>query len=226
MHHAVNAAVKTVDSITHPPILRIALACFGISLLVMIVFVVSMTSLAAAITLQQEWLDWAVAILSGAGAVIAAWFLFPVTIPIIAGLFEDSILKRVEAKDYPNVPEPQPQPFFPNLWEDVRFAGKVLGLNLLCLPLYLIPLVNLVIYYLLNGYLFGSEFFGIAAGRHIGKKQARLLRKQHGQKIFFGGVIIAFAATLPIVNLFVPFLGMAMMAHLYHKLKPADEAQP
>jgi CysZ protein len=222
MHQPINAAAKALDNLTYPPILRIALLCCGLSLLAMILFVTTITSLAAMVVIEQAWLDWALAIFSGAGAMALAWFLFPAMIPIIAGLFEDKILSAIDAKDYPHTPVPQPQPFLPNLWQDIRFAGKIILLNLLCLPFYLIPVLNVPIYYTLNGYLLGSEFFAIAAGRHLGKKQAHALRKQHSTKIWLGGLIIAFAATLPILNLLMPILAMALMAHLYHGLPEQD----
>lgn len=220
MRRVIHAAFRAADSLRQPELMKLALFCCALSLLAMGLFIGTVSGLTAwMIELQQAWLDWLAALLGGAGSVLIAWFLFPVTVPIIAGLFEDRVLRAVEKNAYPDLPEPPPQPFLPNLLEDVRFAGRVLLLNLLCLPFYFIPMVNVVLYYALNGYVFGSEFFAIAAGRHIGKKEARALRRRHAATVFGAGVLVAVTATLPVVNLFAPFLGMALMAHVYQTLK-------
>src|SRR3546814_18267334 len=63
-------------------------------------------------------------------------------------------------------------------------------LNLLVLPLYLvliwIPPLNLLLFYLLNGYLLGREYFEMVAVRRLDLAAAKRLRRA-----FRGQVILA-----------------------------------
>ena len=52
-----------------------------------------------------------------------------------------------------------PAPFWPELLHDLGFTVKALLLNILVLPLYLVPVLNLVLFYWLNGRLLGREYF-------------------------------------------------------------------
>jgi uncharacterized protein involved in cysteine biosynthesis len=113
----------------------------------------------------------------------------------------------------------------PEIFHDARFTLTAIGLNLLVLPLYLVPGINLVLFYLLNGYLLGREFFVAMARRHMPINEAIQLRKDHSRIITLGGIGLAFLATIPLVNLFAPFWGVAMMTHLFHALKPEPKVK-
>ena len=96
------------------------------------------------------------------GSIGAGWIallLFPSITPIIVSFFDVAITRLIEQHDYPATPQPQPLPFWPEFWHDVRFALKALLLNIVVLPLYLVPGVNVVLFYLLNGSLLGREYF-------------------------------------------------------------------
>src|SRR5690606_18771637 len=108
----------------------------------------------------------------GLAALILAWFLFPGIMPVIVHFFDNRIAGAIERRDYPASPQPAQQPFWPEFWHDVRFALLAVGLNLLALPLYLFPPLNLLVFYGLNGYLLGREFFGMVARRHLAASQA------------------------------------------------------
>lgn len=158
---------------------------------------------------------------------IITYLLLPVLLPVIAAFFQESIANRIEEKDYPEfMPPACERPFAQELWEDTKFVGLVLGLNLLLIWTYFIPVVNLFTYYGLNGYLIGREFFETAAARHIGKKNAKKLRKQHSTSAFLCGASIVFLTNIPVVQLIAPFVGVAMMVHLYHLLPKSEEILP
>ena len=86
------------------------------------------------------------------------------------------------------------------------------------MPLYLLPLFNLCLFYLLNGYLLGREFFVMVARRHMPIETAEALRKAHSRPVTIAGIALALCATIPIANFFAPFWGIAVMTHLYHRL--------
>ncbi len=128
----------------------------------------------------------------------------------------------IEREDYPQLPPAQP-PFWPTLLQDVMFSLKAIGLNLICLPLYFSPLFGLALYYGLNGYLLGTQFFRMAAGRRASQADAERLRRSARFSIVSAGVAISFCSTIPVINLVAPLLGVAVMLHLFHALNGAEK---
>ena len=152
---------------------------------------------------------------------------------LIANFFDEAIAQRVEEARYPAMAIGTPQPFWPELRHDLGFLLKLVLYNagLLLGSLIIFPLLAVLPFTLLmlNGYLIGLEFFTMAGGRHIGRPAAFKLAKQHRLVIFLSGLAMLLASSIPIINLAVPFWGVAMMVHLYHRLSghyPAQEILP
>jgi CysZ protein len=152
------------------------------------------------------------------GATFIAWFLFPGIMPVIISFFDNRIVTLIEREDYPNVPVMSPPAFWPEFWHDVRFSLMVIALNIIVLPLYIVPVVNIFLFYVLNGYLLGREFFVMVGRRHTPTYLAEEFRRRHSRAVTIAGMLLTVAATIPIVNLFAPFWGIAVMTHLYHRL--------
>jgi uncharacterized protein involved in cysteine biosynthesis len=89
--------------------------------------------------------------------------------------------------------------------------------NIIVLPLYFIPVINLFVYYLLNGYLISREYFQMVAIRHHEMEEVTRLRKTNASELYLMGIVIAFALTIPILNLIAPIIATAAMVHLYKK---------
>ncbi|MHA1539985.1 MAG: EI24 domain-containing protein [Alphaproteobacteria bacterium] len=170
-----------------------------------------------------HWLDVLLDTIGGIGAGFAAWFLFPIVLPLIASLFQEAIAEKVESKHYKGEGVLALRPFWSELFYDIKFILYALFLNLLCLPLYMMPVVNVFVYYGLNSYLLGREFFEIAAARHYGKTQGAKLRKNHRFSAMTGGFFITFIANVPFLNLLSPFLGVVLMVHIFHSINRAKK---
>ncbi|MCF3640474.1 sulfate transporter family protein, partial [Rhizobium sp. TRM95111] len=99
----------------------------------------------------------------------------------------------------------------------IKFLGVVILGNVVALFLLFIPGVNLVAFFLVNGYLLGREFFEFAAMRFRSPAEARLFRAKHGSTVFLAGLLIAGFLAIPIVNLLTPLFAAGLMVHL-HKL--------
>ena len=162
------------------------------------------------------------------GATMLAWALFPGIMPIIVNFFDDRIAILIERHDYPATPPARAPHFWNEFAHDVRFTLMAIALNILVIPLYFFPLLNLFVFFGLNGYLLGREFFSMVALRHIPLEEVERLRRLHHRTILTAGVALTVLATIPLVNLFAPFWGVAMMVHLYHILArtPASEVLP
>jgi CysZ protein len=188
-----------------------------ITLVVLIGFVVLVTFIAKHMAPLLENQDYAFYVpwIAGIGSFMIAWLLFPGIMPFIAGFFSNDIIEVIERQDYPPVIM-NPNSFFSDLIFDTKFALKALLFNLLVLPLYLIPVINLLLFFSLNGYLLGKQFYMAAARRHVDDLKVSALGTKYSRAIFWAGVLIAFLATIPLINLIIPFWGVALMTHLFH----------
>jgi CysZ protein len=156
--------------------------------------------------------------LGSIGGTMIAWILFPALMPIIIRFFDTQIALLIEEEDYPDTARPAEAPFWKELLHDLRFSATAILLNILVLPLYMLPVINLILFYLLNGYLLGREFFVIAARRHIPVYEAQELFHRYGTTIILSGIALVMLATIPVINVLAPFWGIAFMIHLYHRL--------
>ena len=114
-------------------------------------------------------------------------------------------------------------PIGEGIWLSLKFAGVVILGNLVALALLLVPGINLIAFFVVNGYLLGREFFEFAARRFGSEGAVRELRSKHSATIFGAGLVIAAFLAVPILNLLTPLFGAAMMVHL-HKAIAAREA--
>jgi CysZ protein len=161
---------------------------------------------------------WLTHILASFGGMFVAHLFFPLLYPILISFFDDRICDVIEHEDYPQLP-PAKGPFWPTIFNDAAFSGKALILNLLCVPFWLFPPLAIPVYYMLNGYLLGTQFFRIVAGRRVTVAEAEALQKQSHHAVLLTGVAISFSATIPVINLAAPVVGIAAMLHLFHALR-------
>lgn len=170
------------------------------------------------------WLDHsavraAIDTLGGFAVLALAWLLFPAAIGMITGFFLERVARAVERRYYPTLPAPREQPLIEILATGLRFFAVMVVLNLLALPLYLLPGMNLALYYGLNGYLLGRQYYEMVALRRMDAATAARLRRTHAARIFVAGAAIAFVLTIPLANLLAPVLATAFMVHVVAGLK-------
>ena len=146
----------------------------------------------------------------------------------ITSFFLDDVAEAVEAVHYPALPPVPRTSFWDGLRDTVSFLGLMLVANLAAFLLYaLFPPLAPLIFYAMNGFLLGREYFQVAAMRREGRSRARLLRRRHGLRIWLAGILMALPLSIPVLNLFVPILGAATFTHLYHRLTgPGVRAAP
>ncbi|NVJ93869.1 MAG: EI24 domain-containing protein [Methylocystaceae bacterium] len=163
------------------------------------------------------WLDQAIDWLGSIATIAVVWLLFPAVASVIIGFLLEDIAHAVEQKHFPGLPEAISVPWGETLVDAIKFAGVMILLNILALPIYLLfPAVNLVVFYGLNGYLISREYFELVAQRRVGLKKAKALRKAYQGKLLVAGALTTFLLTIPLVNLLAPVVGTAVMVHLFH----------
>ena len=104
----------------------------------------------------------------------------------------------------------------------VNFLGLVIAANAVVLVLipFLGPLIP-PIFWGVNGYLLGQEYFTLVALRWMPPNEARALRQRNSWTIWAAGVLIAAPLSLPLINLMIPVLGVATFTHLFHRMVAA-----
>jgi uncharacterized protein involved in cysteine biosynthesis len=99
----------------------------------------------------------------------------------------------------------------------LAFAAVVLVLNVVALPLYLVPGLNVPVYLLLNGYLLGREYVELVLARRHRFGELGALRRRHKAQLWSSGLVTALILLVPVVNLLAPVLGAAFATLRLHR---------
>lgn len=149
----------------------------------------------------------------GAGAIVLGIAVSPAISMLIGGVLFEYAVGRVEKAI--GAPTPRKPSFFEGLWNGVRLAVPSLLLNLLVLPLYIIPGVNAFVFFSLNGYLMGRDYAMVAGVRRLPFRDALRLRRKHRASVFLIGLV---CAIVPFVG---PLIGASGMTRLINALTPS-----
>lgn len=163
------------------------------------------------------WLNTIVEVLGVLGTVVVSWFLFPGIVVAVSSLFLERVVDATEARYFPDLPPARPLPLAKALPASLRLLGLSLLLNLAALPLYFVPLLNLPLWLLLNGYLVGREYAELVGLRRVEPEALAVLRRQQRGMFLLTGVVIALLLTIPVVNLVAPIVGASLMAQRFHR---------
>ena len=151
--------------------------------------------------------------------ILSVFLMVPVA-SAITSMFLDDVAHAVEDRHYPGLPPAPRIPFAEALRDTINYLGVLIGANVLAIALYvLISPAALFIFWGLNGFLLGREYFQLAAMRRIGRAGAKELRSRHRGTIWLAGTLMAMPLSVPLVNLLVPVLGAATFTHLFHRLR-------
>ena len=165
------------------------------------------------------WLDWTIKALAGAGAVVLSLMLFPLLATMAVGLFLEEIADAVDARHYPDKPEAPGQSILSSTLSTAKLVLVALALNILVLPLYLLPGLNVFVFYGLNGYLFGREYFELVALRRLEPRMARRVYRKSRWRVFAGGILITLLLSIPVINWLMPMIATAFMVHEFDALE-------
>lgn len=155
--------------------------------------------------------------------ILSIFLMVPVASAITSMMLDD-VAQAVEDKHYSALPKVAGVPFGDALRDTVNFLGLLIGINLLALILYVIfPFAALFIFWGVNGFLLGREYFTLAALRRVGRAEAKVLRRRHRATIWLAGVLMAIPLSVPLLNLIIPIVGAATFTNLYHMLVGTPE---
>lgn len=212
--------------------LRVLLIGVGLTLLLLIAAYAGLLWLIELLLGPETWIPilgevtWVDDLASGASLLLMLVLSIFLMVPVasaITSMFLEEVAGAVEAKHYPALVPAAPIGFWDGLRDTLNFLGVLIAANLMAIVLYIIftPFA-LLIFWALNGFLLGREYFTLAAMRREGRAGAKRLRSKHAAKIWLAGVLMAAPLSIPLVNLFIPILGAATFTHIYHGLKARD----
>ena len=156
------------------------------------------------------------ALLSLAIIPISAFLLFRVVAIAITWIFADDIIDAVEDRYYPQKAAFGKRPGVgAGVHMAVRSIARVVGYNLLALPLYIILLVTgvgtAIAFMLINALLLGKDLEDMLIARH-GASQGSIQKLPRLLLGFIGTI----GMLIPFFNLLVPVLATAMAVHVVH----------
>lgn len=168
------------------------------------------------ITWVKDLLGWGSILLM----IVLSFFLMVPVASAFTGLFLEDVARAVERKHYPSLPSPPRIPFRENLTDSLNFLGLLLVVNVLALGVYaFLNVFSPLVFWAINGYLLGREYFQMAAMRRLGRARAKALYKQNWVEIWLAGVLMAIPLTIPLINLLIPILAAATFTHMFHRLE-------
>ncbi|MFK7837687.1 MAG: EI24 domain-containing protein [Sulfitobacter sp.] len=217
-----------LGQLSDPRFRRVFFLGIGLALALLIGFTAGFAWFTDWITPEELWLPvlgevrWIDDLLSWGAAFLLLFLSTFLMIPVasaITSMFLDEVADAVEAKHYLNLPRTQPVPFGDAVRDTVNFLGVLIAANLLAIVLYVMfPPAAIFIFWGVNGFLLGREYFTMVAIRWVGRIEAKRLRSQFSGPIWVAGVLMAMPLSVPLLNLIIPILGAATFTHLFHGL--------
>lgn len=208
--------------------LRVVLLGVGLSAALLIAVALSLGQLLGWLLPDHLTLPWVGEVggidqIAGWGAIVLiaglSIFLMVPVAALFSGLFLEQVADAVEDRHYPALLPAQPISLYESLRGSINFFGVLVAVNAVALLLYLIlgPF-GPVLFWVVNGYLLGREYFQTVAYRRMDRRSAQALRKANAGTIWLAGALMAAPLSLPLVNLIVPVLGVATFTHIFHAL--------
>ncbi len=223
-----DAFFKAVGQMGDPRFRSVLLRGVGITVLVLFAFAALMVWGAGWLvgdSLTLPWIGtitWVDNVLSWAMVpvtMVASVFLMVPVASAVTGLFLEEVAQAVEDVHYPEAGHAASVPFSESVMDGLGFLGTMVLANVVALVLYLLfaPFAPFI-FWGLNGFLLGREYFILAAMRRVGRVEAKRLWRRHLTTIWAGGVLMAMPLSVPVVNLLIPVLGAATFTHIFHGL--------
>jgi len=150
----------------------------------------------------------------------ALWIFFSIIlIPIgnlISSLFEEKIFEIVKEHNSYNFSKNRKSiTFIKSIIFTIKLSFIAILINVVLIPIYFfLPIANIIIFILVNGYLIGREFYGNILMQFYDKEEIRKYYIDSSREAHAFGCLICFLYTVPVLNLFAPFFATLCFSHL------------
>ncbi len=224
------AALRAIAQMFSPRFRRVLWRSLALTIVLLLLLWAALTRLAAmwidqtAVVASHGWIETFAIFFAGFGLIIGLAYFIPPISMLVASFFLDDVAEKIERGDYPADKPGTAMSTGTAIVEGVRFAAVALGVNVLALLLLFIPIVNLFAFFAANAWLLGREYFALAAGRFRSPEEMRALRDRNSGTVTFAGLLIAIFVAVPILNLFTPLFGTALMVHVHKGIERRERA--
>ncbi|MBT9384506.1 EI24 domain-containing protein [Pseudooceanicola sp. CBS1P-1] len=169
-----------------------------------------------------HWLD---TLAAASGVLVMMGLSVFLMIPVASAftsLFLDDVAEAVEHRHYPQLPDVPGQSIPDAIRDTFSFLGVMIVANILAFVLYLIfPPFAPLIFWGLNGFLLGREYYTLAAVRRLPADQVKDQRRRNTPTIWAAGILMAIPLSIPLLNLVIPIIGAATFTHIFHGTQKA-----
>jgi len=221
------ALTKAFAQLDDPRLQRILLWSVGLALGVLLGLGVLLWFVIVQLDLfSWAWLETLFEWGSGLAIAVLLILLFPAAVSATIGLFLEAVAEAVESRHYPGLAPPRAQSIHEAIVSGLKFALVAILLNLVVLPVYIVgiflPPLNFFVFYGLNGYLLGREYYETVALRRLDARLAGEVRRRNNWRVFLAGVVITVMLTVPILNLIAPVIATAFMVHIFELIRRGE----
>jgi len=170
-----------------------------------------------------EWLDQAISWLVNFFIDILGWVLVAalstITATMIIGFFTPIIVKEIHKRHYAHIPLEGGLSILDYLLLLVRSIVKFLGVLVLSLIFYFIPILNYIAFHIPFYYLFHTLMALDVGGEIYTKRELEQILAQHRTKIYTTTLILYLITLIPFTGMLLQVYFVAVMAHLFFQLK-------
>jgi CysZ protein len=217
----ISDALAALPQIFTPPFRRVLYKILALTLAFLTLIWIALDRfIIGYIAVPYPWLATMLSLLTGFGLFVGLAFLVAPISSLVAGFFLDELAEQVEAETT-GTPG-QALPAGQAVWLATRFAAVSVLVNIVALMVFLLPGVNIAVFFVANGYLLGREYFELASLRYRSLHETHEMRRRHRLYIFMCGLLIACFVVVPVVNLLTPLFGAALMVRIHQRLSRAD----
>ncbi|MRJ03230.1 MAG: EI24 domain-containing protein [Epsilonproteobacteria bacterium] len=170
-----------------------------------------------------EWLDSALNWLLNFFVDVLGWVviaaLSTVTATMVIGFFTPYIVKEIHRRHYPHIEIEGGIGIFEYIWLLLRSLLKFLGVALLSLIFYFIPLLNYIAFHIPFYYLFSTLMTLDVGGEIYRAKELEEVIRKHRGKIYTTTLILYLITLIPFTGMLLQVYFVGVMAHLFFQLK-------
>lgn len=219
MTRTVHAFLLALRDLPSPRVIRILAQSLALTLLIFAAAGAAIFFGVRWALAHWRWLDGAsldmAGVLIALALVAGSWLLFRAVAIVVVGLFADAIVADVEGRHYPAAASRAIDVGWrQNIALALASLGRLIGGNLLALPLYVVLLVTgigtPILALAVNALLLGRDLEAMVLARH--PDRPRFDRPTRWSL----GLLSAASFVVPVANLLAPILSAAMAVHLLH----------
>ncbi len=144
------------------------------------------------------------------GLWLGLWFFLPLLIPICIAFFDQALIAELAT----TLPVANKKiSIYSELKFNLKYLIRSLVINFLCAPLYLVPVVGVIVYSGLNGIFLSRQLWRQMLYARVEDEFIKQMGIKYGISLIFIGIFFIFLGLIPLVNLIAPLLCVTIMLY-------------